>query len=131
MRKLAFSKLTKRYSKHRPVACSATVFAPGASPGHHIAIIEFVRARIDKKHIGLLAVFDRLRRKQNTALYDDIDFVSHHDAKQALETTRECVKVIRTDIVARKPCLWSPESNSSYNSHRDSRVSCPLLQCLT
>jgi len=103
MRKLAFSKPTKRCSKPRPVSCSATVFAPGASPGHHIAIIEFVRARIDKKHIGLLAVFDRLRRKQNTALYDDIRFVSHHDAKQALETARDYVNVIRADIAARKP----------------------------
>src|SRR6202140_5780778 len=38
--------------------------------GHHIATIEFVRARIDKKHAGLLTVFDRLRRKRNMALYD-------------------------------------------------------------
>ena len=38
---------------------------------HHIAIIYFVRSRIDKKHSGLLAVFDRLRRKRNMALSDD------------------------------------------------------------
>jgi hypothetical protein len=38
---------------------------------HHIAIIDFVRSRIDKKHSGLLAVFDRLRRKRNMALSDD------------------------------------------------------------
>jgi hypothetical protein len=36
--------------------------------GHDIAIIEIVRARIDKKHAGLLNVFDRLRRKRNAAL---------------------------------------------------------------
>jgi len=71
--------------------------------GHHIAIIEFVRARLDGKHAGLLTVFDRLRRKRNTALYDDTGFVSQHDAEQALETAHQYMKVIRTDIRARKP----------------------------
>jgi len=71
--------------------------------GHHIAIIEFVRARIDKKHASLITVFDRLRRKRNTALYDDTGFVSRHDAQQALETARQYLKVIRTEISARKP----------------------------
>ena len=51
-------------------------FRPRSQPGHHIAIIEFVRARVDKKHAGLLTVFDRLRRKRNTALYDDTGFIS-------------------------------------------------------
>lgn len=74
-----------------------------SQPGHHIAIIEFVRTRVDKKHAGLISVFGRLRRKRNTALYDDIGFVSRHDAEQALETARQYVKVIRAEIGARKP----------------------------
>jgi hypothetical protein len=41
-------------------------FRARSQPGHHIAIIDFVRSRIDKKHAGLLVVFDRLRRKRNT-----------------------------------------------------------------
>jgi uncharacterized protein (UPF0332 family) len=71
--------------------------------GHHIAIIEFVRARIDKKHAGLITIFDRLRRKRNTALYDDTGFVSQHDAEQALEAARQYLKAIRADISVRKP----------------------------
>lgn len=78
-------------------------FRARSQPGHHIAIIEFVRARIHKKHAGLITVFDRLRRKRNLALYDDTGFVSHHDAEQALETARNYLGVIRTDIAARKP----------------------------
>ena len=74
-----------------------------SQPGHHIAIIDFVKTRIDKKHASLLTVFDRLRRKRNMALYDDRGFVSHHDAEQALETAREYLTVIRADIFARKP----------------------------
>lgn len=74
-----------------------------SQPGHHIAIIEFVRSRIDKKHAGLLTVFDRLRRKRNMALYDDTGFVSRHDAEQALESAGDFISVIRADITARKP----------------------------
>jgi len=78
-------------------------FRARSQPGHHIAIIDFVRARIDKKHAGLLIVFDRLRRKRNMALYDDTGFVSHHDAEQALETARDYLDVIRADVDVRKP----------------------------
>src|SRR5277367_3210739 len=78
-------------------------FRARSQPGHHIAIIEFVRARIDKKHAGLISVFDRLRRKRNLALYDDSGFVSHQEAEQALQTARVYLSVVRTDIAARKP----------------------------
>lgn len=78
-------------------------FRARSQPGHHIAIVEFVRARIDKKHSGLLIVFDRLRRKRNLALYDDTGFVSHRDAEHALESAREFIGVIWADISARRP----------------------------
>ncbi|MFZ0285903.1 MAG: hypothetical protein WAL32_11800 [Terriglobales bacterium] len=78
-------------------------FRARSQPGHHIAIIDFMRSRIDKKHSGLLVVFDRLRRKRNAALYDDTGFVSHHDAEQALESAADYLNVIRVDIAARKP----------------------------
>jgi uncharacterized protein (UPF0332 family) len=78
-------------------------FRAGSQPGHHIAIIEFVRARIDKKHAGLISVFDRLRRMRNLALYDDTGFVSRHDAERAVESAREYVSLIRKDVESRKP----------------------------
>jgi hypothetical protein len=78
-------------------------FRARSQPGHHIAIIDFVQSRIDKKRAGLLAVFDRLRRKRNTALYDDTGFVSHHDAEQAPESAGDYLKLIRAEIAARKP----------------------------
>jgi uncharacterized protein (UPF0332 family) len=70
--------------------------------GHHVAIIEFVESRIDKKHSGLLTIFDRLRRKRNLALYDDTGFVSHHDAEEALKSAADYLNVLRADIAARK-----------------------------
>ena len=78
-------------------------FRARSQPGHHIAIIEFVRSRIDKKHSGLLTVFDRLRRKRNLALYDDTGFVSRYDAEQSLEAAGNYLNVVRADIAARKP----------------------------
>jgi hypothetical protein len=78
-------------------------FRARSQPGHHIAIIDFVRARLDKKHASLVSIFDRLRRKRNLALYADTGFVSQHDAKQALQAGRDFLIVIRADITARKP----------------------------
>jgi len=78
-------------------------FRARSQPGHHIAIIDFVRSHLGKKRAGLLIVFDRLRRKRNLALYDDTGFVSQHDAEQALESAREYLNVIRVDVAARKP----------------------------
>jgi HEPN domain len=77
-------------------------FRARSQPGHHIATIEFVRARIDKKHAGLITIFDRLRRMRNLALYDDTGFVSRHDAERAVEAAREYLGVIRKDIDVRK-----------------------------
>jgi uncharacterized protein (UPF0332 family) len=76
---------------------------PRSQPGHHVVIIDFVRVRLDKKKAALLAVFDRLRRKRNTVLYDDAGFVSQQEAEQALVAARDLLDIIRVDIEARKP----------------------------
>jgi hypothetical protein len=78
-------------------------FRDRSQPVHHIAIIDFMRARSDKKHAGRISVFDRLRRKRNLALYDDRGLVSEHDAKQALQAASDYLAVVRADIIARKP----------------------------
>lgn len=74
-----------------------------SQPGHHIAIIEFVRARMGAQHSGLLSIFDRLRRKRNLSLYDDTGLVSHQEAEDALEAAHRFIDLIRADISARKP----------------------------
>lgn len=81
---------------------------PRSQPGHHIAIIEFVRQRTGKEHATLLTLFDRLRRKRNTALYDDTGFVSLHDAEEAIATAREYLKAIRGEIERRKSVSRPP-----------------------
>lgn len=76
---------------------------PRSQPGHHVVIMEFAAQHLDKKHAALLTIFDRLRRKRNTALYDDTGFVSRHDAEEAITTARDYVMVIGADIEARRP----------------------------
>jgi uncharacterized protein (UPF0332 family) len=76
---------------------------PRSQPGHHVAIIEFVRQRTSKKHVTLFTQFDRLRRKRNTALYDDTGFVSQHDAQEAVAAAREYLELISNDVDSRKP----------------------------
>jgi hypothetical protein len=97
----------KKLKPHKAEASLGFMFSHGfrarSQPGHHIAIIDFVRTRIDKKHAGLIMVFDRLRRTRNMALYDDTGFVSHHDAEQALKTAQSYLGIIRADIATRKP----------------------------
>lgn len=78
-------------------------FRARSEPGHPVAIIEFVRSRIDKKHGALLTAFDRLDRKRNMALYQDSGFVAKHDAAQGLDSARQYLSVIRADIAGRRP----------------------------
>jgi len=103
MRRLAFNRPMRQMLKASLGFMFSHGFRARSQPGHHIAIIEFVQARLDKKYARLLTVFDRLRRKRNMALYDDTGFVSHHEAEQALEAARDYLGVIRADITARQP----------------------------
>lgn len=66
--------------------------------GHHIVIIEFVEKNLGKKHEGLIAIFDRMRKQRNRALYDTTGFISHTDAVAALKAAREYLAVIRSEV---------------------------------
>ncbi len=71
--------------------------------GHHIAIIQFVDKHLGKKHAGLVAIFDRMRRQRNLALYDTTGFISRTDAEEALKAARQYLTVIRTTLEKKKP----------------------------
>lgn len=71
--------------------------------GHHIAVIEFMRKHLGKKQAGLLAVFDRMRRQRNAALYETTGFISHTDAVESLKVAREYLGVIRAEVEKKRP----------------------------
>ncbi len=76
---------------------------PRSQPGHHVAIIRFVESRFDKQHQGLIAAFDRMRRKRNQALYDATGLITKHEAEQALEVAERFLAILRDDLQKRGP----------------------------
>jgi uncharacterized protein (UPF0332 family) len=76
---------------------------PRSLPGHHVAIIEFAGKQLGKQFRDLIAMFDRMRRKRNQALYDVKGLVSKQDAEQALETAAEYLRVIRVEVERLSP----------------------------
>jgi len=80
---------------------------PRSLPGHHIAIIEFAGKHLGKEFRDLVAMFDRIRRKRNLALYDVSGFISRRDAEQAVQTASTFLATIRELIDKRHPqqCL--------------------------
>ena len=71
--------------------------------GHHRAIIEFVEKHFAGQHAGLIAIFDRMRRRRNLALYDTTGFISRTDAEEALKAAREFLAAVRAEVERRKP----------------------------
>jgi len=71
---------------------------PRSLPGHHVAIIEFVGARLSKELKGLMAMFNRMRRKRHAAIYDVTGLISKQEAEQALATAAKYLEIIRNEI---------------------------------
>ncbi len=76
---------------------------PRSLPGHHIVIIEFAGKHLGPESQGLVALFNRMRRKRNQALYDVSGIISRQEAEQALETAEKYLGVIREKIQERNP----------------------------
>jgi len=76
---------------------------PRSLPGHHVTIIEFAEERLGKEFEGLIALFNRMRRKRHQAIYDVAGLISRREAEQALETAEQYLTVIRKEIQKRNP----------------------------
>lgn len=76
---------------------------PRSVLGHPITIIEFVGKHLGKEWKNLIAMFDRMRRKRNQALYDATGFISRQEARQALETAHKYLATIRDEIQRNNP----------------------------
>jgi uncharacterized protein (UPF0332 family) len=75
---------------------------PRVQLGHHIAIIEFAQKHLDPTLAPTFALFDRMRRKRNDA-FCDIALISDTEAKEAVATAEQYLKIIAKDINARIP----------------------------
>lgn len=76
---------------------------PRSLPGHHVTIIQFAEERLGPGVKGLIALFDRMRRKRHQAIYQVTGFISRLEAEQALTTAGEYLAAIREAIQKKNP----------------------------
>jgi uncharacterized protein (UPF0332 family) len=75
---------------------------PRVQLGHHVAILEFARKHLDPAQDPIFDLFDRLRRKRNTAFYD-LAIISEVEAEDAVRAAEDYLKVVAADIQIRIP----------------------------
>ena len=75
---------------------------PRVQLGHHIAIIEFARKHLEPALAPTFDLFDRMRRKRNTAFYD-LAVISEVEAEDAVRAAEHYLKVVAADIQKRIP----------------------------
>lgn len=75
---------------------------PRVQLGHHVAVIEFAERNLAPEHAPLCVLFDRMRRKRNSAFYD-VTVVSLVEAEEAARTAEKLLTAIEADISSRLP----------------------------
>lgn len=80
---------------------------PRVQVGHHVAVIEFAERNLPPDHAPLCVLFDRMRRKRNSAFYD-VTTVSIVEAEEAVQTSVLFLNAVEADIAARLPSPGNP-----------------------
>lgn len=71
---------------------------PRSLPGHHVAIIEFVEKKLGPRYRRIFNLFDQMRKKRNRAIYEVGLIFSRHEARQAIKTAEDLIKIIEQKI---------------------------------
>jgi uncharacterized protein (UPF0332 family) len=75
---------------------------PRVQLGHHVAILEFARKHLDPAQAPNFDLFDRMRRKRNTAFYD-LAIISEVEAEDAVRAADDYLRIVASDIQIRIP----------------------------
>ncbi len=67
--------------------------------GHHLTVIQFLRAGLGSEWEDVLDVMDRMRRKRNRSLYDTTGAISIKETVEAVETANNFVAKIDRMLV--------------------------------
>ena len=59
--------------------------------GHHLTVIQFLKAGLGQEYTEIITIMDRMRRKRNRSMYDTADAISLKEAGEAVETARDFV----------------------------------------
>jgi uncharacterized protein (UPF0332 family) len=69
-------------------------YRPTAGEGGHVAMVEFLRIRLDDSFQSTLEVMDRMRRQRHRIAYDTAGAVSTPQIVEAMQTAEEFVAKI-------------------------------------
>ncbi len=76
----------------------ALMFSKGYRPdgsNQHISVVRFVELYIDR---DVVIIFDRMRRKRHSSIYDTAGTISSNEAKTAIKTAEEIFNYIQERI---------------------------------
>ena len=79
-------------------AARALMFADGyrlVREERHKTAVEYADAKLGGKNRELIALFDRMRSKRHTAVYEKVDSISEYEAKFAIKTAGEFLAKIK------------------------------------
>lgn len=73
----------------------ALMFSRGFRPKgeyKHVSVVEFMKEKFDAEFAGnLIFMFNKIRKKRHTAVYEQVNIISRDEAKTALSTAKEFV----------------------------------------
>jgi len=85
----------------------ALMFSEGFRPKgayKHVSVVEFVKTKFGKKFAdNILFMFDKIRKKRHTAVYEQVNIISREEAENAIKTAKEFVAKINELLENKKP----------------------------
>ncbi len=72
-------------------------FRPKGDHGH-ISVVKFIASEIPLESYSLASIFDRMRMKRHTILYEHTDIVTKDEAERAIENAKKFVGKIKSLI---------------------------------
>lgn len=82
----------------------ALMFSQGVRPKgefKHVSVVEFVKAKFGSNFAEkILFMFNKIRKKRHTAVYEQVDLISRDEAKNTLDIAREFVE--KTNEILKK-----------------------------
>lgn len=78
----------------------ALMFSKGYRPSgdsQHVSVVKFAEAVLGKKQ-DIIVVFDRLRRKRHTAVYDTAGTITNEEARNAIKWAAEFIEAVKSHM---------------------------------
>ncbi|MBF8264464.1 MAG: hypothetical protein HW384_328 [Dehalococcoidia bacterium] len=82
-------------------ACRAYMFHRGYRPAggeKHKATLAFMQISVDPELTEIISYFDRVRKKRNRVIYDEVGLVSENEARHIIQKAKEFIAWVDTQL---------------------------------